>query len=324
MKKYEDMRILISGYGSIGKRHAEVLRSIGVGEIAVSDILEKNRDDFIAAFPDCKAYSDYETALADFKCDAVFICTPTRLHLEMAEKAIEKGVHVFIEKPLCYSTAGAVELDRKAEEMGLKVMVGFCFRYHTALLQAKKLLDDGVIGRLISIRALMGEPFYMIHPEYMDMYYSKYSGTFELVHDIDLAIYFASSGIKDVKGIYGSLSEMGMESPDIVEMIIEFEKPIIANIHLDFFQYPRRRTLDLIGWDGVIQVDFASWDSAQIRYCTKKTGEWKTMEFKTERNDMFIAEDREFLDSIIKDTPVSIDIKEGVKASLAIEAIYRI
>ena len=44
MKKYEDMRILISGYGSIGKRHAEVLRSIGVGEIAVSDILEKIRD----------------------------------------------------------------------------------------------------------------------------------------------------------------------------------------------------------------------------------------------------------------------------------------
>jgi predicted dehydrogenase len=158
----------------------------------------------------------------------------------------------------------------------------------------------------------------------MDMYYSKYSGTFELVHDIDLAIWFAGQDIKRVEGVYGSFSEMGMDSPDTVEMLIEFENKCVANVHLDFFQTPRRRTIDLIGWDGVMQIEFASWDEAHIRYYNKKNKEWKTLDFKTQRNDMFVAEDTEFLDCVLEDKPVSIDIMEGLKASAAIESIYKI
>lgn len=321
---YSSLRILIAGFGSIGKRHAEVLKRIGVADFACMDTSEKCRIQFAESYPGLPVYDDYETALSEYKPDAVFIFTPTKLHIPMAKLALEHDAHVFIEKPLCYSTDGALELDQEAKRRGKTVMVGFCFRYHDALLKAKEMLRDGVIGRLISIRALMGEPFYQIHPEYMDMYYSKYSGTFELVHDLDLAIWFAGGNVKRVEGIHGSFSEMGMESPDVAELLLEFDNRIIANVHLDFFQYPRRRTMDLIGWDGVIQIDFASWDEAEIRYFTKETKEWRSIRFKTERNDMFIAEDREFLDAILLGKEVSIPVLEGLKASAAIESVYRI
>lgn len=324
MKDYSSLKVLIVGFGAIGKRHAEVLRQIGVKNLACEDTSEVCRGQFSQQYPDLPLYSDYDNALDDFKPDVVFIFTPTKLHIPMAKKAVEHNCHVFIEKPLCYSTDGALELDRLAKEKNCKVMVGFCFRYHDALLHAKKMLDDGEIGRLISIRALMGEPFYTIHPEYMEMYYSKYSGTFELVHDLDLAIWFAGQPVKRVEGVYGSFSEMGMASPDTVEMLLEFQDRIVANVHLDFFQTPRRRTMDLIGWDGVIQIDFASWDHAQIRYYTKANGQWKTIDFKTQRNDMFIAEDSEFLDCVLDDKPVKIDVLEALKASAAIESIYKI
>ena len=321
---YSSLRILLVGFGSIGKRHAEVLLGIGAKNIACSDNSEICRQQFREFLPEAPLYSDYETALTEYRPDAVFICTPTKLHVPMAKQALEHNANVFIEKPLCYSTVGALDLDRLAKEKGKQVMVGFCFRYHDALKKAKGILDSGKIGRLISIRALMGEPFYMIHPEYMDMYYSKYSGTFELVHDLDLAIWFAGKNIKRVEGIYGSFSEMGMNSPDTAEMLLEFEDRIVANVHLDFFQYPRRRTMDLIGWDGVIQIEFASWDEAQIRYYTKETKKWMTIDFKTQRNDMFVAEDSEFLDCVISGEKVSIDVLEGLKASTAIESIYKI
>ena len=321
---FSSVKALIVGFGSIGKRHGEILKEIGVREIACSDPVEVCRNQFSEFLPGAPIYSDYETALNEFQPDAVFICTPTKLHIPMAKTALLHDANVFMEKPLCYSTEGALELDALAKERNRKVMVGFCFRYHDALLKAKEMLDGGEIGRLISIRSMMGEPFYQIHPEYMDMYYSKYSGTFELVHDLDLAIWFAGQPIRRVEGIHGSFSEMGMASPDTAELLLEFEDRLVANVHLDFFQFPRRRTVDLIGWDGVIQVDFASWDHAQLRYYTKKTNEWLTIDFETQRNDMFIAEDSEFLDCVLNDKAVSIDVLEGLKASAAIESIYKI
>ena len=321
---FSKLKVLIAGFGSIGKRHGDILKEIGVQQIACSDPMEVCRDQFTAFLPGAPVYSDFELALREFQPDAVFLCTPTKLHVPMAKTALLHNTHVFIEKPLCYSTNGALELNTLATEKGKKVMVGFCFRYHEALLKAKHMVDEGLIGRLISIRSMMGEPFYQIHPEYMNMYYSKYSGTFELVHDIDLAIWFAGQKIKRVEGVYGSFSDMGMASPDTAELLLEFEDRLVANVHLDFFQFPRRRTIDLIGWNGVIQVEFASWDHAQLRYYTKETNEWITLNFETRRNDMFIAEDSEFLQCIQTGEQVSIDIMEGLKASSAIESIYNI
>ena len=322
VKEYGDMRILIAGYGSIGVRHAHVLKQIGIQKMACAEPGEDARNRFLEDYPQGEVYSDYEIALENYKPDAVFVCTPTKMHMDMAITAAKKGCHVFIEKPLSYTDERAEELKALAAKDCLKIMVGFCFRYHDALLKAKELLNQNEIGRLISVRALMGEPFYEIHPEYQNMYYSQYSGAFELIHDVDLAIWFAGSPIVRSTGIFGSFSEMHMKSPDTVELLMEFEERKIANVHLDFFQTPRRRTIELIGWDGVIKVDFASWDNAQMSVYTKKDRKWIMSDFKTERNDMFIAEDKEFLDAIRFNGQIKLDVDEALKSVRVIQDVY--
>ena len=107
------------------------------------------------------------------------------------------------------------------------------------------------------------------------------------------------------------------------EFFIEFQDRLVANVHLDFFQSPRRRTIDIIGWEGVVQVEFASWDRAELRAYTRSAGSWEVVEFRTRRNDMFAAEDREFLDCVTRDAPVRLSIDEGLKSVRAVEAIYR-
>ena len=202
-------------------------------------------------------------------------------------------------------------------------MVGFCFRYHDVLRKAKTLLEEGSIGRLVSIRALMGEPFYDIHPDYLQMYYSKYSGAFELVHDLDLAIWFAGQDIEEVQSVYGSYSDMGMESPDVIEMLLRFRDRCVANIHLDFFQTPRRRQIDLIGTKGVITVEFASWDEATLSVFSRSDMQWHRETISTRRNDMFRAEDLEFFQCVLEDRPVQCTIREALKSLSAIASVYR-
>ena len=204
-----DLKVLVAGCGSIGKRHMEVLQELGVRHLSACDPMERSRQEVLEKFPNCTVFADYDEALQTVQPEAVFILTPTKLHLSMAAQAIRAGAHVFIEKPLSNSPEGVEELERLAAEKNRKVMVGFCFRYHDVLRKAKALLEEGSIGRLVSIRALMGEPFYDIHPDYLQMYYSKYSGAFELVHDLDLAIWFAGQEIEEVQSVYGSYSDMG-------------------------------------------------------------------------------------------------------------------
>lgn len=316
------LRVLVAGCGSIGKRHIEVLRGLGVADLAACDPSEGSRQAVAKAAPGIRLYADYTEALKTEQPNAVFILTPTRLHIGMATQALEAGAHVFIEKPLANSPEGVEQLQALAEARGLKLMVGFCFRYHEVLQKAKAMLGAGRIGRLVSVRALMGEPFYAIHPDYMNLYYAKYSGAFELVHDLDLAIWFAGQEIESVQSVYGSFSDMGMASPDTVEMLLKFKDRCVANIHLDFFQTPRRRQIDLIGTSGVITVEFASWDEATLSIYTRSDPQWRRETIPTRRNDMFAAEDGEFLNCIADNLPVRCTVDEALKSLGAIYSVY--
>ena len=204
-------------------------------------------------------------------------------------------------------------------------MIGLCFRYHEALLYAKNVLNSGRIGRLVSIRSLMGENFPAIHPEYREMYLSKYSGAFDLVHDIDLAIWYANQEVVQAQGIYGAFSDHDFESPDTVELLMKFKDKCVASVHLDFFQTPRRRQMELIGTNGVITVDFASWDKAVIAIHEDDGKAIKTedIHFATSRNDMFIAESKEFLDCALDNLPVRCTIAEALKSLRVVEQVYK-
>lgn len=318
-----DLRVLIAGCGSIGKRHAQVLRGLGVQALSACDPSAESREGMRAVLPDAPLYADFTEALAREKPDAAFILTPTGLHVPMAMQAIEAGCHVLIEKPLANTPDGVDALKTLAQARGKQVMVAFCFRYHEALCKAKRLVEAGRIGRLVSIRALMGEPFYDIHPDYLNLYYSKYSGAFELVHDLDLAIWFAGQPVESVQGVYGSFSDMGMDSPDTVEMLIKFQDRCVANVHLDFFQTPRRRQIDLIGTQGVITVAFASWDTAEISVFARDVMRWETETVPTRRDDMFAAEDLEFLQSVLTGAPVRCTVDEALKSLNAIATLYQ-
>lgn len=291
----KEHKVFIVGCGSIGKRHAECLHDIGIRKFVFFDP-EIARSTELAQIYDGTIVNSYEDGLAT-DADCVYLLTPTGLHIPQAKSAIELGKHVFIEKPLSNSLDGVDELAKLAEEKNVVAEVGFCFRFHDGVRELKKHLEQGVIGKTVSIRAMMGEHFPDMRPDYLSTYYVKYSGAFELVHDLDLAIFLADAEPIEFNGLSGSYSELGFESPDTVEMILRFPH-CLANVHLDFFQSPRTRTLTVLGTQGQMILTFSTWDEYELKIFTRESNEWITTAAKTERNDMFRAESLNFFGSI--------------------------
>lgn len=307
----KDFSILVVGCGSIGKRHAECLWELGVRRFVFYDP-DMVQSRMLAEQYQGKAVDSYEEGLKE-ECDAVYILSPTSLHIPQAKSAVLKGKHVFIEKPLSTSLEGVEELEQLAAERKLVVMVGFCFRFHEGICELHRRYKVGRIGKLVAIRAMMGEHFPDVRPDYLSTYYVKYSGAFELVHDLDLALYFAEEMPTEYVGYSGSYAELGFESSDCAELILKFPDKL-ANVHLDFFQSPRTRTFTLLGTQGQLVLDFASWDACTLRCFTRTDNTWQTEHMETRRNDMFVAESENFFKTILGQEENRIPIREAKKS----------
>jgi len=324
--KWQDVCALIAGCGSIGKRHGRILRELGVREILACDPSPEQRERLSAEVPDARVLDDYTAALRKGP-DVVFICTPPRMHVPMAMQAIRAGCDVFTEKPLSVKSEGIDDLDALAKQAGKIVMVGLCFRYHQGLRLAKSWLDQGRIGRLVSIRAMAGEHLPDVRPDYRTLFSAQYSGAFDLTHEVDLAIWFAGAKVRRTLAMAGSLSHIDITADDVAEILIEFEDPCIASIHLDFFQRARRRQTEILGTRGTLLIEFARWDECTVSVYDGGTRTWTHTHMPTDRDDMFRDEDREFLESVAAREEPACTIAEGRKSvevvEAAIEAAHR-
>jgi len=305
--------VLIAGCGSIGKRHARILSELGVQDLRACDPVADQLDGLCESVTTTRSYADFSIALEE-QPDAVFICTPPKMHVPMSLQALQGGAHVFCEKPLSTDLTGVEDLEAATLKSGRVFMVGLCFRFHEGLLRAKKALDEGRIGRLISIRALMGEHLPEVRPDYRTLFSFKYSGALDLMHDIDLALWYAGSPVSEVKALCRTYSDLGFQAPDLAEILIDFESRCVASVHLDFFQRPRRRQLELIASEGCVIIEFARWNTCEFSVFEASRGSWETETLLTDRDDMFRAEDREFLAAVAGGGKVSCPLAEARKS----------
>ena len=152
----------IIGWGFMGKTHAQALRSLplfypGAGfEPALRCVCARHIENARAAaraagFERCT--DDYRELLAREDIDVVSICTPNGAHEAMAIAALEAGKHVYIDKPLAVTEAGARRIaEAAAKAPGFTRMV-FNNRYLPATLRARQLVEEGRIGEVLTFNA---------------------------------------------------------------------------------------------------------------------------------------------------------------------------
>ena len=151
------------------------------------------------------------------------------------------------------------------------------------------------------------------------MYLAVHNGAFELMHDLDLALWYAGQPVKKLHCVYGTYSDIGIQSPDVVEFLLGFR----GSLH-------GQRASGLLpaaaaAADGVDRHAKASsrWNSpagiaAPYRCTRRRAAQWKIEELTTDRDDMFRAEDREFLEAVADDKPIRCTVAEGRKSLEAV------
>lgn len=145
------LRVGIAGL-RMGKGLLEALAEHPGAEVrALCDPLEERVAPLAEQYGVPRVYKDYEAMLAAEDLDGVCISTPNRLHAPMAQAALERGLHVFCEKPLTLDTAEARALLARARARGLTHGVNFSNRPNPSVRFMKEQIDAGVLGRVYEI-----------------------------------------------------------------------------------------------------------------------------------------------------------------------------
>ncbi len=147
------MKAAIVGCGGIARVHAECIHRFENHNIVAFADIEKDRADSFAAHYNGSAYGSLEEMLKKEKIDVLHICTPHYLHVPMAVYALERGIHVFMEKPPVISK----EQLKKLQEVYSDKKLGICFqnRYNPSIIQVKRLLALGEPGNIIGARGIV-------------------------------------------------------------------------------------------------------------------------------------------------------------------------
>jgi len=129
------MRVMIAGFGSIGRRHFRNLLALGEKDIVLYRTHHSTLPEAeLAGFP---VETDLRAALA-YEPQAVIISNPTALHLDVAIPAAQCGCHLLVEKPISHSMARLDELQQAVKQNNVRVLVGYQFRFHPGLRLLKK------------------------------------------------------------------------------------------------------------------------------------------------------------------------------------------
>ena len=311
------MKFLIAGLGSIGRRHLRNLLALGERDIILYRTHKSTLpDDELAAYP---AVSSLKAGLAQ-GAEAVIVSNPTALHLEVAIPAAQAGCHLLLEKPISHSWEGVDELAQAIQHGGGQVLVGFQFRFHPSIQKAVELLQAGVIGKPLSARAHWGEYLPGFHP--WEDYRTSYAARddlgggviFTLCHPLDYLGWMFGEA-EAVWAFAERLSGLELAVEDTAEIAVRFRNGMLASVHLDYTQRPATHTFEVIGEQGSLRWENASGRLSVFRARSEQNG-WEHFlpPEGFERNELFLAEMRHFIDLTHGQVKSMCNISEGIRS----------
>lgn len=270
------MRILIVGLGSIGQRHARMIRSV-LGDDAELWCLRKRGPELlidppraeachsVAAHYGMREFFDLRTAL-EHKPDAAFICNPTSMHAATAAACAQAGVNLFIEKPVGVSGEEFARLCRVVRKAGVAVCVGYQTRFDPLAVKVQELLSRSENARIVSCRMhwMTYLPAHHPYEDYREGYAARRDMgggvVFSLSHELDLAASFFGLP-ESVYALQGSDHGLDMAVDTSVSGLFccrcgKQGRPFPLQMQLSFAQGDEERGFSIETADAVIRGDF--------------------------------------------------------------------
>ncbi|MGB0427685.1 MAG: Gfo/Idh/MocA family oxidoreductase [Flavobacteriales bacterium] len=233
------MKIGLVGVGYLGKIHLKILKELEhfelVGFFDDNETLAKE----VEAEFGVKAFQNLEDLIEHI--DVVDIVTSTTSHYQCAVKSINKGKHVFIEKPVTQSVKESEHLSELRKSYGTRVQIGHVERFNPAFIEAQKHIDKPMFveAHRLSEFNPRGTDVSVV----MDL----------MIHDLDILLHIMPYEIKSIQA--NGVCVLS-ETPDICSCRIEFENGAVANLTASRMSFKSMRKMRLFQKDAYVSIDF--------------------------------------------------------------------
>ncbi|MBR2465254.1 MAG: Gfo/Idh/MocA family oxidoreductase [Clostridia bacterium] len=306
--------------------------------VAVMDadlaVAERVKEKYGASY----AFDNYEAVLALDEIDAVYIASPVFAHKEQALAAVKAKKHILLEKPLGLTLADSLEIIEACEAAGVKLGVGLMMRYHAYHQEIKKIIAEGKIGEIVSMRA----QFTCWYPKMENAWRQdkSLSGGGALmdmgIHCIDLLQYISGLNAVECTG-YAHNQTFGYNVDDSAAVVMKMENGALAFVDSNFNIPDAAAKCPLefygtkgsiiatgtLGQDeaGTVEVltagDDTEYDAQQQRSLVKAENLSVTF------GNMYTKEIEAFSNAIINDTEPPVSGKNTILVQRIIDAIYQ-
>jgi predicted dehydrogenase len=252
-------KIALIGIGKMGISHLSILGAhpqveiVGVVDTStlVTDIINK--------YTSFKCFENYKTMLNEVTPDAVVVSVPTKYHEPIVREMINKGIHVFVEKPFCLGTEKGYQLVELAKNKNVINQVGYHNKFIGTFVEANKIIKGGFIGDIIHFSGDMNGPV-VTKPKAENWRSKPEEGGGCLMdyaaHLIDLINYLVDP-IKKINGA-NLISIYSKSVEDAVYSLLETENGVQGSINVNWSDETYRKmstAITIIGTKGKLIVD---------------------------------------------------------------------
>lgn len=295
----------------------------------VCDIDRERLDAISAVCPGIRAAADLEPVLDDPRVDALAVATPVREHYPLARRALERGKHVLLEKPLALGMDQGRELVELAAGSGLKLMCDHTFCYTSAVRKIKQFIERGELGDLLyfdSTRINLGQ------------FQDDCNVVWDLAtHDLSIIDFLVDRRPLSVS-VHG-VSHGGAGMVSMAYLSLKFDDNFIAHVNVNWLS-PVKIRMTLIGgtekmlvwndmmpsekirvYDKGIEVDRTRVEEKARRLISYRSGDMYSPQISQTEALALVA--REFADAIIEDRKPLTDGSDALRVLAVLEAADR-
>ena len=321
------IRVGVAGLGRMGAMHARnIAQQIPSAEITAACSIVPAELAFARealGVKDC--FTDFDEMLEKADIDAVVIVTSTALHAPQAIKALKKGKHVFVEKPMGVDVAECLEIEKIVAEHPEQVfMMGFMRRYDPSYVYAKRKIEEGCIGKPYLAKATGVDPISSV-PKVLEM--EKYSsGLFVAmgVHDVDLIHWFLGSRANTVFATGGNYAFPEFADYNDIEVgcaLYEMENGTMGMLHTGRTAvHGYHIETEIIGTEGAIRISPVPQENLAMIYGRDGVTQECVAEFRERFQQAFLAEMKEFFRCIETGSKPQLHASDGTSSTRVVLA----
>jgi len=242
----------IAGYGKMGKiREESILNSPDAKLISIYEVLEYSHYD--TNIVQCNSFDELLTT----DIDAVIVSAYVSVAAEYVIKALNAGKHVFCEKPPSMTSKEMRKVIETEKKTGNVLKYGFNHRFHYSVMEAKKVVNDGKLGKMLWMRGVYGKAGSIdFHDNWRN--YKNFSGGGILldqgIHMVDLFRYFSNDEFECLSSHLSS-SFWNVECEDNAFLTLKSKNDVIATLHSSATQWKHKFLLEMAFENGYINLD---------------------------------------------------------------------